>query len=157
MIQSADLQIGNFLLHSTLGVVKVVGIHKGHYIVAKDEKLESQLDNFGCKGIPVSEEWMLKLGFVRSDEKMYSIPIEMHETMSKKATLSLLISFYYGCNAGIIDHYFERNEAYLLPLQYPYVHQIQNLYYQLTRNHLTVDWSLIHKDFADRSDTFGNI
>ena len=74
--------------------------------------------------IPLTEEWLLKFGFTKTDNK-YFIG-ELNELNNRQLDLIL-------CTDKNVISY----QDYLHPILY--VHQLQNLYFALTGEELTID------------------
>lgn len=71
-------------------------------------------------GIPLSEEWLIRLGFNRQTSEHYYI---FHKD-------KVLFSIY---NSTLVI------EGGHMPVQLKYVHQLQNLYFALTGSELTIN------------------
>ena len=71
-------------------------------------------------GIPLTEEWLLKFGFYIDSFKNYELGnINIH-----RLTFKLDI--------------FEEDDWHTIPIKMKYVHQLQNLYFALTGEELTI-------------------
>lgn len=83
--------------------------------------IESKIDSksFHFKPIPITEEWLLKFGFVQSQDIDTIFGLKLND-------------FWY------INEFQIRNNfnSILLDFELKYVHQLQNLYFALTGTHL---------------------
>lgn len=133
-MQATDLRIGNYVqsFTSTGDYVTVLGIskkdsgsdgllyymehEKGHTLISDSEGDEL------VSGIPITEEWLVKLGFEY---------IKQYGVYSKNG-----ISFGYRTDAEglFLTDFFD--DWKIVPIYY--VHQLQNLYFALTGNELTI-------------------
>ena len=126
-MKATELRIGNYVMYSSL--IQVNG-----YKIAE---CEDHLDRF--KPIPLTEEWLLKFGFKEVkrythdyEEKIYSKSIIVgNENHCETLTISMPFK------VGFIGDYFS-DECYTLNIDINNVHQLQNLYFALTGEELTV-------------------
>ena len=63
MIQAAELRIGNYVKHFT--EERQISLEDFHDFFTKEDPIENY------KPIPLTEEWLLKFGFGKSDEHEY--------------------------------------------------------------------------------------
>jgi len=131
IVKPQDLRLGNLILHELFGAVEVIAIYKNSYDVTRDGKTKEWFTGLGCKGIALTEEWMLKAGF------------EIRESLSYK-------EYFIGTNEITHDWLFsltwiknpERIDAINAPFYnngrhtVQYVHQLQNIYFALTGKEL---------------------
>jgi hypothetical protein len=125
-MKASELRIGNWLLNPYSNEPeKVESIRPVHALNTDYEVNEDHPDLL--KPIPLTEEWLLKFGFGLSDEHECG-----HNTNEA-------FGFYYDWHfkrlrleAGTADI----ADVYLLHIQY--VHQLQNLYFGLTGEELTI-------------------
>lgn len=128
MIQSTELRIGNYVLYfreSVFSEVREIStIHGDNTARLKDED-----SSIGCfklsklKPIPLTEEWLLKFGFKKVDYRT-----------NKEAEFDewILGDFGFIENENGYEFY-----PYLTTLKH--VHQLQNLYFALTGEELTIN------------------
>lgn len=64
MINPRDLRLGNLVEHEVFGVVEVVAIYKHAIDVSKDGKTKEWFAGSIEKPIPLTEEWLLRFGFL---------------------------------------------------------------------------------------------
>jgi len=81
------------------------------------------------KPIPLDEEWILKFGFIKVSDNY--IIIESYHYQNNECWIYLLPdSFEFELNT--------MDERHNLGKQFKYVHQLQNLYFALTGEELTI-------------------
>lgn len=134
-MEARELRIGNFLYYkdtNDLGTVEL--IHKNHYECR---------DEFGiftpnCKynPIPLTKEWFEKFGFEKADND-YKIQFQKNDGFGNS-------NYWIYVDTGIDN---ESNE-FIIQLvseegdwftsKNKYVHQLQNLYFALTNEELTI-------------------
>ncbi len=118
-MKANELRIGNYVQGVRIGKVKC--IFSTHF----------QVEDFRCivlgnsiqekfKPIPLTEEWLLKFGFVKK--------IDIYEIENFRYTIQQVdnCDLWFFCDG----------ESVLTSLQH--VHQFQNLYFALTNNELTI-------------------
>lgn len=118
-MKATELRIGNYLYYKNTNDLAIVElIHKKHFD-CRDE-YGSFSPNGNYEPIPLTEEWLLKLGFDKkfSKDKFTIIP------------------------NGKLDY--EKGRTYfnawtILEHQPEYVHQLQNLYFALTGEELSYE------------------
>lgn len=115
MIQANDLRINN-IVYSNLERKEVVlnGINKTHGMYEKSSF--HSLNNF--EGIPLTEEWLLKFGFHFDKE---------YNSYSKS-----FLTIYDGKKGFSSDLFWDGLEIHS-------VHKLQNLYFALTNEELTLN------------------
>lgn len=121
-MKRTELRIGNFV--NTLdGILKVDGI--GEYVL-----IEKYAYSFSdIKPIPLTEEILLKCGFVYTDEE--------NEYMSLIVGFnSKLISSDKSANFNSV--WLHKEIPYTL-MEFKYLHQLQNLYFTLTNQELQIN------------------
>jgi hypothetical protein len=100
------------------------------------------------KPIPITSEWLARLGFVMFNGgiiESYSIDVT-GITMAKSETLSLATNndkegywyVYFRQGDSPEKELFHTNDLVLLQRKMQYVHQLQNLYFALTGEELTI-------------------
>lgn len=106
-LKSKDFRIGNF--------ITVAGIVKEVWTLMDDNTINDET-NFYVQAIPLTEEWLLKLGFIENS------------SCFKKGILSF--RYYKDIKfIPVIGDYVILNEI-------KYVHQVQNLVYSLSGEEL---------------------
>ena len=126
MIQASELRIGNLLEFSNMiEPSKIITVGRRFFSSASIEKEDG---NFNVSNyyipIPITEEWLIKLGFKESDDNFMKIKtrkrsVYLEINLKDKRTLLFNNNHYY-------------NDIYHVK----YVHQLQNLYFSLTQEEL---------------------
>lgn len=121
MIDARELRIGNY----------VYG-YKTTWTIDKNDFRDVDLDDNSMpyNPIPLTEEWLLKLGFkdARSNE------LELYPIKYNTKTIR-----YNGINTNLYVSDFGDDSHYDLPCPHiKYVHQLQNIYFALTGEELTI-------------------
>ena len=111
-MKSNELRIGNYILHEpTIDDWEEI-------IITLPSLLQIDISPESYCGIPLTEEWLLRFGF---DE----IVIEGYPV--------------YQSNRGFAIEYYKDESVFLIldfEVRIKYVHQLQNLYFALTREEL---------------------
>lgn len=107
-----ELRIGNlFQEQKTKKIIEVIELSQEKIVFSGVFSAEWQ-----AEPIPLTEEWLLKFGFIDFEKESFSYYIENNgEIVLKKSGLDILYDY---------------------PIQY--VHQLQNLYFDLTGEELSV-------------------
>lgn len=137
-MESKELRIGNYInfgstVSEVLGITVTDVMFK--YSTGSEEKY-AKLISEGIQPIPLTEEWLIKFGFVSTDNQKYNPEDEFAE------------QFYYELEDSGVKHRelicFPRH-GWTVTLgnyggerEFKYVHQIQNLFFALTGKELTV-------------------
>lgn len=147
MINPKELRIGNYL-YGNHKLQEVVMIDRDGYIVTNCsgyvgrmgyEPLE--LESFDP--IPITEEWLVKLGFeICEEEDCYEISYQTDCHYPDKNYLTI-----YGLKSGVLNvcisdmHNISYASNYTETLlgEIQHIHQLQNLYFALTREELTLN------------------
>lgn len=108
-MKANELRIGNYVMYSSL--IKV-----NSYKITECEEYPTRFEP-----IPLTEEWLLKLGFEKADE-IYFIEFDVY---------SMTIKEYEK------GKYILNPETHFNYVDIEYVHQLQNLYFALTNLELT--------------------
>ncbi len=123
-MKANELRIGNYVEYRDERN-KVCAILRNHI---KIEGLKGSLSLSDVKPIQLTEEWMLKLGF----EKEFFID-DLPIYLEKKARLeTLLLDEYLYVNKRMPE------EPWTTLRKIKYVHELQNLYFALTGEELTL-------------------
>jgi hypothetical protein len=127
-MEAKELRLGNYVLSSYNNdrTSIVTGICEAHIEVQFLERAENMVNGQICypsklNPIPLTEEWLSKIGFEYNYFEGYSYYLEI---IKHKFGITYVIesnSFY--CNLGI---------------DIKYVHQVQNIYFSLTGKELTI-------------------
>lgn len=132
-MEAKELRIGNYIdLNGT--IVKVAGVDAKkmvkHYLPETKQvvsKMENRVSNF--KPVPITEEWLFKLGFEVKTQVATRCPFEclVKSGVSLITNSKKLIRFGYSgyCGSG--------------EKEIKHVHQLQNLYFALTGKELEIN------------------
>jgi len=143
-MKASELRIGNKLIHSEITtdkfgkVFSITAIFKDGAIQGtysyEDQYYEQAENEISCRidklqAIPLTEEWLLKFGFKKNIDEAYEI-----ETGRKAITISEAQDdgycfLCYRCDIGM---------DYVGIDFVDYVHQLQDLYFALTGEELTI-------------------
>jgi len=136
-MKSSELRIGNWINFDNLIGGKVNGTDiNGNYQVTPRFFRSSMQDedyeiNAYHKPIPLTEEWLLKLGFVKTQD------LGKNNVLQLEISQRLIISFAdYDCNNLNLWQDGKRFSFKHGLIQY--VHQLQNLYFALTGEELLI-------------------
>lgn len=93
--------------------------------------------------IPLTEEWLLKFGFKKADKKLdiYPESFILDNIMESRLYLrpSYQGGYYWGfLTESFIDGGYEKDHEFYDNRPMLYVHQLQNLYFALTGEELTI-------------------
>jgi hypothetical protein len=115
-----------------------------NYLTAEGDNLETTIDwqdlkwvtedpngfNYVHLPIPLTEEWLVKLGFEKFDDDGYSIKVDNATLIIDIEDFSIgVFHSEYDYNKGL---YFTPNKCFRT------VHQLQNLFFSLTETELTI-------------------
>jgi hypothetical protein len=128
-MKANELRIGNFIMFSETGAkFRVVEIDNYGFRVANANE-DTWIGNYNFEGIPLTEEWLLKLGFILLSESKYSKKFECINNDS--------FCFSFPKLGANVHHYGMSYRGELLS-NIKHVHQLQNLYFALTGEELTI-------------------
>jgi hypothetical protein len=139
-MKAEELRIGNLVFDKRNGVVcSVDGLQYSGRIVTEDKKYDDWKRVIDPEGIPLTEEWLIKFGFEKIKNDTYINNFEFRlmadddrlhfdgiggrgwiSGKNKNLVVNTLCRGNYVCNA--VEH----------------VHQLQNLYFALTGEELTI-------------------
>ena len=100
-----------------------------------------EIDN--CEGIPITEEWLLKLGFVKSGDE-HHISIDLIKDPVGYESNQIDIQIDLGISMITVEQTTvdSGDEGYFRGEIFPkfpvHIHQLQNLYFSLTGEELTI-------------------
>ena len=120
-LEAKDLRIGNLVMDNAKVKIVTSGMISNWDIIKKDYG--------GYKPIPLTEEWLLRFGFGMMNKSYFSIP---SRTRTNNSPYSLI--YTKDLNG---DWYILINESVRFYLEH--VHTLQNLYFSLTQEELTLN------------------
>lgn len=120
-MKANELRIGNLVSEMVLETVPISGIEPKHVWVTVNDELQYHLDVYSLIPIPLTEEWMNKLGFegIENPNHTNSIVYTNHSNIE-------IIYSKFGYNLRDIN------------VQVKYVHSLQNLFFALTSEELII-------------------
>lgn len=126
-MKANELRIGNYIWLESKQ--KEYQISSGHDI----EEIDDAPLNFDAQPIPLTREWLLKFGFEKNNQSyqvVYTINVEdeYEQDYTSKLYLGLDGQYFIG-----IPYELFRGKSKI-----QYVHQLQNLYFALTGEELTI-------------------
>jgi hypothetical protein len=120
MIKANELRIGNLIKYNDGGVFRVISIHEFGLDVEDDiETAYTEYEKFSP--IPLTEEWLLKFGFEKDVAAFY---------------LDINTVLFVSYNDDEFVHLKSNHLETIASIKY--VHQLQNLYFALTGEELTI-------------------
>ena len=138
-----ELRIGNLLLRDG-NLDEVTGIFhqfdtetKNLYFIQGKNNLDYQIEDF--KPIPITEEWLIKLGFTKRNDNWFGIDfytelLEFSEEFCLSYNLSSKRCGFYETS----EKEYEQYPIFTAKL-INHIHQLQNLYFELTGKELTIN------------------
>jgi hypothetical protein len=124
VFKASDLRVGNLInvLNPNTGIWNIEATKGKTIMILQQEEGHYLLIN-NLKPIPITEEWLLKFGFIKTEYKSDII----YDSGLQSSTYITIDNDY--------SSYFMWGE-YLTSIKY--VHELQNLYFALTQRELTV-------------------
>ena len=119
IMEAKELRIGNLIEHKAI-MCEVLSIDN-KWLQLDNDQLNTKISE--CNPIPLTEEWLFKFGFIKTPTRYYIG--DLNEFGSRDLTLVL-------CTKDNVISY----DNYLHPIKY--VHKLQNLYFALTCEELTI-------------------
>jgi len=135
-MKAEDLRIGNLILYKEI-VSTVIKISNDNSCYVRFNKTPLQIIEesvlFGWSGnesapIPLTEEWLLKFGFINQDDEIDYSEFELNG----------LVINGNGSDAQEPFHFMHERNGLVTAVEINYVHQLQNLYFALTGCELTI-------------------
>lgn len=128
-MKASELRINNLVL-AEVGLLSP----QIHSVMAKDiADLERGIAK--CYPIPLTEEWLLRMGFTNIDTTSIYVK-SMHKIGANKLKSLAIYINENNYTVATVDYYTGVEKIDLLHLDYEYVHQLQNLYFALTNQEL---------------------
>lgn len=131
MIKRAELRTGN-LFHNNLGAISILFVReiREDAIIGKelDGVFNGSFDEENISGVPLTKEWLLKFGFKKTG-------------FSRWTNYNLITygyEFIFGQWDKVILNLSGQQGTNEIFITTKYVHQLQNLYFALTGNELTL-------------------
>jgi len=120
-MKSTELRIGNRInIHNRVEIVRSI-YHNGD--IQTDRYITSVDNNINIpSGIPLTEEWLIKLGFTKEDIHDEGGFVDYRYELEKG--VQYFVSLWASENLDIVNHVNSSTDL-------EYLHQLQNLYYAL--------------------------
>jgi len=139
-MKTNELRINNIVLsRGAQSVIK--SIDENHVGYSKRETVtEKKVPLKLIQPIPLTEEWLVNLGFVSDNHKHHEtffIDISTDERPEIKTSIDIHVMNNYGV-AYITDNEMDIDINTCFMRKIKYVHQLQNLYFALTGKELTL-------------------
>jgi hypothetical protein len=127
-MKAQELRLGNYIFIDEEEIV-VTGIN-GNTIHWKDGFDMTGMTGSKLTGIPLTEDWLLKFGFKKGEYEWFEKLYDSQEEVG-------LISYNIDSHRTAIG-YVDGEDSGFAGYEIKYVHQLQNLYFALTGNELTI-------------------
>lgn len=129
-MQPQELRIGNWVKSDEVGIIQV----NAHLILHLTQVL-SAVSGF-VEPIPISEEWLLKMGF----EKVYASWMRIYYTVDMEDEETETIGIYIHVETGncCILNQTDNEQGANTKQSIKYVNQLQNLFYALSGQELEI-------------------
>ena len=126
MIQANEIKPNN-IIDTPYGIATVYGISKDCVqITLKDNESIFDFDLEDAKPIELTEDILLKCGFVKKNKKNEYFELDEWITLTEEISEEKPVSFDFRCK-----------NTYLTCISY--LHQLQNLYFALTQTELEIN------------------
>jgi hypothetical protein len=130
-MKASDLRIGNLV---DLGnrIAKVTEINHLACVVVDLEETQDTIEDYErVKGIILTEEWLVNLGFMAYID--FGVKMGTYDKVP-------LCGFTYSINTNkVMIMHKGNNNSHWLDIEIKYVHQLQNLYFALTGEELILN------------------
>jgi hypothetical protein len=126
MIKAQDLRIGNLIKYAESDDIFLVYEISPSGFWVRNKKENTWIEDWQFEGIPITEEWLLKLGFLRIQER-YGCHFE-----NKKCWVYLLQDCFE-------IEWITQDERFNFCRSWYYVHNLQNIHYSLTGEELCLN------------------
>ncbi len=134
-MNSLELRLGNFIRFSDDGTIFEVGSIELNGFTVKNENETTWIESVEFQPIPLTEEWLLKFGFEKTEGmhiNSYKLVINI---ISPDEKIYLILSSH---NYYWIGQSYKTDSVDVGLGKLDYVHQLQNLYFALTGKELTI-------------------
>ncbi|MFP3835370.1 hypothetical protein [Chryseobacterium sp. SIMBA_028] len=127
-ISSKELKIGNYMMAGSL-LTQVTTINRNNFIVTELETSDGEFnynsDQCNINPVILTEEWLIKFGFEKREVYMLGVKYDGWLNFSFHLDINHIKNTYFY-------HWMGGN------IEVKHVHQLQNLYFALTGEELTV-------------------
>ena len=133
-MKATELRIGNLVNYDTAEGDVLTNVIDWQDLKWLSE--DEQSFNLVHNPIPLTEEWLMKFGFEKSDNEFYT---ETFKGDNKSDYYFCIRINDNLCDLGICERVDEINKYNLIcPKYIKHVHQLQNIYFALTNEELTL-------------------
>lgn len=130
-MKAQDLRIGNIVkYHNDDTIFNVIGIDDLG-IRVKNEEQETWIEYDCFSPIPLNQEWIFALGFIKGMSGDISALFHKYYKTERVFNIEKIEDKYYL-------HYSDKYGMFIVGESFKYVHQLQNLYFALTGEELTL-------------------
>ena len=136
MIKANDLRVTNLIMNDGIvNAVIMIGIDAVELVTPQGNTITAQLDLI--QPIPLTKEWLTKLGFYINDNNEPEIDTNKDYALS----ISIMDTPY----KNTAWHVLKREHKYYMMAETLYVHSVQNLYYSLTGEELAITQTYLNR------------
>jgi hypothetical protein len=128
-MKASELRLGNFLQSDT-NIIKIVGVVKKdiYYYHNKKNLYVLELNNLNFQPLELTEEWLLRMGFEKKENGLFTKKLEYIYNSIKYCEDYKIWIYYNDDNDAACNSIADLN----------FVHELQNLYFALTKKELTM-------------------
>lgn len=127
-MEAIELRVKNLVEDPILGVLEIQDIFGSGQVIAKKDNITFNLNLSQTKGVPLKEEWLLKFGWSYYNGKTEGV-------LTKDFGCKMDVDYVDG--VLLIKSHYEGEEMYR-ETKVKFIHQLQNLYFALTGEELTL-------------------
>ena len=146
-MKANELRIGNFVKDRGNKVIRIdfmeyqesgYSTKFGQRMFLGEEEVHPMTEyTYYAIPIEITEEWLLKFGFTNIDNTNIYVK-SMHKICAEKLKSLAVYIDENNYTIAIVDYYTGVEKTDLLHFDYEFVHQLQNLYFALTGEELTI-------------------
>lgn len=129
-MKANELRIGN-LINRQDYICKVTKIEEGGIITEPLEYKGEMFVKQGVEPIPLTEEWLVKFGF----DNKFGFKKQFGESYEEG---TIIFEYYFNTEELKIFQGYGGGDGGYIKIKCKYVHQLQNLYFALTGEELTI-------------------
>lgn len=138
MIQPNELRKNNLLLDVSGLVEKVHGIVGDHIVILDPKMGEVRKDKSEFYPIELTEEWLIKFSFEKYDWQDAYFIKACKKHLFIQFFKGEILTFFTKVTRDSGGHKTNGREKFNIGYELKYIHQIQNLYFALTGQELTI-------------------
>lgn len=127
-MKASELRLGNFVYgHKTVWAIDPTDF----------KYYDSDKEELPYEPIPLTEEWVIKLGFVKTEDKKFSRPVCDYDYVLTRDWQEYP-SYHFGIEYTDSPRKEDEGQVYHFSFEIKYVHQLQNIYFFLAHEELTI-------------------